>query len=46
MTVLCVCQGNSALIGAALNRRIEVMGILIEAGADMNLQTNDVSSAD
>ena len=46
MTVLCVCQGQSALMWAAANGHTEVVGILIEGGADMNLQTNDVSSAD
>ena len=45
MVALCV-QGNSALIRAALNRLIEVMGILIEGKADINLQNNVVSSAD
>ena len=45
MVALCV-QGNSALIGAAGRGRTEVMGILIDAGADMNLLMNRVSSAD
>ena len=31
---------------AALKAHTEVMGILIEGGANMDLQDNDVSSAD
>ena len=46
MTVLFLCQGDSALIRGAVKGHTEVVGILIEAGADMNLQDNDVSSAD
>ena len=44
--VLCVCQGATALMKAAHKGHTEVVGILIEAGADMDLQHNDVSSAD
>ena len=44
--VLCVCQGFSALIGAAMNGHTEVVGILIEMGADIELKDNSVSSAD
>ena len=46
MTVLCVCQGYSALVLAAVNGFTEIVDILVEGGADINLQTNDVSSAD
>ena len=42
----CVCQGQSALMWAAVKGHTGVVGILIEAGADMNLKTNYVSSAD
>ena len=40
------CQGETALTGAAVKGRTEVVGILIEAGADINLQDNYVRSAD
>ena len=46
MIVFCVCQGNSALRLAVDNGRTEVVGILVEGGADVNLQDRDVSSAD
>ena len=46
MTVLCVCQGDSALMWAAVKGHTEVVGMLIEGGADINLQTSYVSSAD
>ena len=46
MVVLCVCQGESALFLAAASNRTEVVGILIEAGADIDLKENDVRSAD
>ena len=44
--VICVCQGYSALMLSAANGFTEVVGILIEAGADINLQTKHVWSAD
>ena len=46
MIVRCVCQGYRALMGAAFEGFAEVMGMLIKRGADINLQANDVSSAD
>ena len=44
--VLCVCQGATALMKAAHKGHTEVVGILIEGGANMDLEDNDVSSAD
>ena len=44
--VLCVCQGESALIHAAAKGFTEIVGILIQGGADIDLQDNQVSSAD
>ena len=44
--VLCVCQGATALMKAALKGHTEVVGILIEGGANMDLQQNDVSNVD
>ena len=41
-----MCQGDSALSWAAGRGYTDVVGILIEAGADMNLKNSDVSSAD
>ena len=41
-----MCQGESALIVAAINGHTEVVGIMIEGGADIDLQNSDVSSAD
>ena len=41
-----VCQGQTALMLAAYRGHTEVVGILIEAGADVDLQSNNVSSAD
>ena len=41
-----LCQGYSALIYAATSGHTEVAGILIVAGADVDLQDNQVSSAD
>ena len=46
MTVLFLCQGDSALIRGAVSGFTEVVGMLIEGGADINLKENDVSSAD
>ena len=43
--VLCVCQGDNALIEAAFKGHTEVVGILIEGGADIDLQNKYVSSA-
>ena len=43
--VLCVCQGRTALIDAAINGRTEIVGTLIEGGADIDLQNKYVSSA-
>ena len=40
-----MCQGESALIEAATMGHTEVVGILIEGEADVNLQNNEVRSA-
>ena len=40
------CQGESALMLAAARGSTEVVGILVEGGADVNLQNINVSSAD
>ena len=46
MIVVCVCQRETALRLAAFKGHTEVVGILVEGGANINLKNKHVSSAD